>query len=236
MTIERNAQKGYGEQERNVHHTGATLLVALIDAPNQYGCQHDDIDNDARIEEQLEPAAYFGNTWHDAIEHGGYQDGRGHQSEDGSPSSGIRCLLVIIDQYDGWEAEQIQQVHTDAQACEVSYEDEPTPAIRLIGHVFPFQYQPEYHGGKQRGEGIDFTFYCTEPECITETIGKSTYQSATDNDHNLWRTDMVLSFSGDQLPYEVGNGPEKEHDAGATHQGAHVVDHTGHLGSITGKL
>ena len=31
-------------------------------------------------------------------------------------------------------------------------------------------------------------------------------------------------------------GPEKEHDAGTTHQGAHVVDHTGHLGSITGNL
>ena len=47
-------------------------------------------------------------------------------------------LLVVIYQYDGRDAEQVEQVNTDAEACHIGDEYQPSVAVRLVGMVFPF--------------------------------------------------------------------------------------------------
>ena len=59
-------------------------------------------------------------------------------------------LLVVIHQYDGRDAEQVEQVNTDAEPRHIGDEHQPSVAVRLVGMVFPFQDKPENHGSKGR--------------------------------------------------------------------------------------
>ena len=107
--------------------------------------------------------------------------------------------------------------------------------MRLVGHVFPFQNQPENDSGKQRGEGVYFTFYGREPECVTECINQCTDQSATHDRDKLSFGDIVF-VSDNQFAYQMGDAPEKEQDTGTAHQCAHVVYHLRYGGYIGGEL
>ena len=100
-------------------------------------------------EEQFEPAAHFHDTRHDAVEYGCYQYARSEQCQQGTFCIGIGHLLVVIHQYDGGQAEQVQQVHADTQTGQVGDENQPAVTVRLVGDVFPLQYEPEYDGSEQ---------------------------------------------------------------------------------------
>lgn len=63
-------------------------------------------------------------------------------------------LLVVINQYDGWDTEQVEQVDTDTQTGHIGDEHKPTIAMRLVGSSH-FQDEPEY-GGKDE-ERINLT-------------------------------------------------------------------------------
>ena len=115
-------------------------------------------------------------------------------------------------------------MNTDTQSRQIGDEDNPTVAVRLVGYVFPFQNQPENNSGKQGGEGIYFTFYGREPECVTECINQCTDQSATHDRDKLSFGDIVF-VSDNQFAYQMGDAPEKEQDTGTTHQGTHVIHH-----------
>ena len=59
-----------------------------------------------------------------------------------------RELLVIVYQHDGRQTQQVQQVDTNGEARHIHDEHQPAVGMRLVGMVFPFQNQPEYHSGK----------------------------------------------------------------------------------------
>ena len=96
--------------------------------------------------------------------------------------------------------------------------------MRLVGHVFPFQNQPENDCGEQGGESVYFTFYSGEPECVAECIYQCTDQPAAHNGDKLPFGNVVL-VGDDKLANQMSNTPEKEQDTGTAHQGAHVVHH-----------
>lgn len=72
---------------------------------------------------------------------------------------GIRSFLIIVNQHDSGQTKQVEQVYADTQTGQVGDEDNPTVAVRLVGYVFPLQYQPENNGGEQGGESVYFAFY-----------------------------------------------------------------------------
>ena len=100
-------------------------------------------------EEQFEPAAHFHDTRHDAVEYGCYQYARSEQCQQGASGIGVGYFLVVVYQYDGGQAEQVQQVHADTQTGQVGNENQPAITVRLVGNVLPFQYEPEYDGSEQ---------------------------------------------------------------------------------------
>ena len=126
-------------------------------------------------------------------------------------------------------------MHTDAEACEISDEDDPAVAVRLVGNVFPLQYQPEYDGGEHRGVGVYFSFDGREPECVAECIGQCAYQSGTHDGDQLSACDGVL-VRDDEFADQVRDAPEEEQDAGAAHQRTHVVDHFGYQCRVVDEL
>ena len=107
--------------------------------------------------------------------------------------------------------------------------------MRLVGHIFPFQNQPEYNGCKEGGESIYFAFYGREPEGVAEGVDQCADQSATHDSDKLSFRDVVLV--GDyQFAYQMGDAPEKEQDTGTAHQGTHIIHQFCHGGHIGGKL
>ena len=243
MSVERDAEHGDGQQEGEVHAGAALLVVAFVDAPDDGGCQQGDVDDHAGVErhsegvdeQQFEPAAHFYDAGYDAVEHRCHQYHRSGECQQGAFSVGARHFLVVVYQYDGRQAEQVEQVHTDAEACEISDEDDPAVAVRLVGNVFPLQYQPEYDGGEHRGVGIYFSFDGREPECVAECIGQCAYQSGTHDGDQLSACEDVL-VRDDEFADQVRDAPEEEQDAGAAHQRTHVVDHFGYQCRVVDEL
>ena len=107
--------------------------------------------------------------------------------------------------------------------------------MRLVGYVFPLQYQPEYDGGEQGREGIYLTFHGAEPEGIAECVGQCAYQAAAHNGNQLSSGDVIFVCNY-EFTHQVGDAPEKEQYAGTAHQGAHVVHHLGNGCCVRSKL
>ena len=126
-------------------------------------------------------------------------------------------------------------MYADTQTGQVGDEDNPTVAVRLVGYVFPLQYQPENNGGEQGGESVYFAFYGREPECVTECINQCTDQSATHHCDKLSFGDIVF-VSDNQFAYQMGDAPEKEQNTGATHEGTHVIHHFSNSCYVGSKL
>ena len=126
-------------------------------------------------------------------------------------------------------------MNTDTQSGQISDQNQPAVAVRLVGYIFPFQNQPEYNGCKEGGESIYFAFYGREPEGVAEGVDQCADQSATHDSDKLSFRDVVLV--GDyQFAYQMGDAPEKEQDTGTAHQCAHVVYHLRYGGYIGGEL
>ena len=107
--------------------------------------------------------------------------------------------------------------------------------MRLIGHLFPFENQPENHSRKQRGIGIHLALYRTEPEGVTKCIGQGAYHTTTHDRDQLPQRDF-RTFVHDDLPSHVCDAPEEEQDRQSTEQGRHTIDHDRHLRRIRGEL
>ena len=84
VSVERNAQQGDAQDERQGHALLVAVLVGLVHAPNEHGGQHEDIDQHARVErhtqgidkQQLEPSAHLHDARHHAIEDHSHQHRR----------------------------------------------------------------------------------------------------------------------------------------------------------------
>ena len=53
-------------------------------------------------------------------------------------------MLVNVNEYYGGDAKEVQQVNTDAQTHDESYQNKPAVAVSIVCTVFPFQYEPEH--------------------------------------------------------------------------------------------
>ena len=122
-------------------------------------------------------------------------------------------------------------MYANGKSCQIGYQDEPTVAVRFVGHLFPLQYQPEYHGCEQRREGIYLTLYSREPEGVAEGVGQCAYQSASHDGNQLAACDARLVLYH-QFAYQVCDAPEQKQDTGSAHQRTHVVHHFGHGGGV----
>ena len=96
-------------------------------------------------------------------------------------------LLIIENQHNGRDAEQIKQMHSNWQPDNISYQDNPTVTIYRIRFILPAKNHPEDQCRKKRRESINFTFYRTEPKCITECICQGSDKSRPQNDDNIHR-------------------------------------------------
>ena len=242
MSVERDAQHGDGQDERNGHTHFVFLRIALVHAPDEAGGQQDDVDDDARVErhaqrvdeQQFEPSAHLHDARHDAVEHHGYQHGRADERQQRAFRIGVGHFLIIVHQHDGGQTEQVQQVDADAEARQIGNQDEPAVGVWLVGHVFPLQDEPEHDGGEQRRERIYLALDGREPERVAERVGQRAHYAATHDGGHLSAGDVVFVLHY-QLAHQVRDAPEEEQDAGAAHQRAHVVHHPCHFRGAGGE-
>ena len=158
LAIEGNTQQGYGKHGRNDDALAVGHLVALVNGPDYHGNQQDDINNESGVErhaagvheEPLKPSAHLHNTGHYAVEHGCHQHHRDDQSYDGTLGRHVFPLLEVINQHDGGQAQQVEQVYADGKAGQVENQHQPAVAVRLVGTVLPLEDEPEHQGRKHR--------------------------------------------------------------------------------------
>ena len=78
MSVERDTEQGNRQDKGDSHARLALLRVTFVNTPDQRCCKQDDIDHYPGVErhsqsvdkQQFEPAAYFHDTRHNAVEHG----------------------------------------------------------------------------------------------------------------------------------------------------------------------
>ena len=128
VSVKRNTQQCDSQQEGKVHPLLAAYGKALVYTPDKAGCQYDDIHNQSCVEresqavdkEQFKPSSYLYDTRNDTVKYGGHQNHGAYQGNQTALEIGIRVLLVIINQYNGRNTQQIQQVYTDRKSCKIS--------------------------------------------------------------------------------------------------------------------
>ena len=241
FAVERNAQHAHtGEIKRHGAHP-----IALERRPQggaDYADQHEDVDDHTTVErqsqhideEKLEPSAHFHDAGHDTIEYGGHQHNAEAECHQRTFEVGIGGFLIIIDQNDGRQAQQIEQVHTDGQTGEVENQHNPAIGVRRVGIVFPFQNEPEHQSREHRRIGVDFALDCGEPEGVAPRVGQSTGHTAGQNGQRL-AEGFDHAVGAKQLTRQMRDAPEQEQDAECREQGAHYIDPVGHLLGTRGK-
>ena len=219
------------------------LGLGFVNGPDDTGYQQEYVDNLTRVErhaqsvdeEQLKPSADGDDAWYDAIEYGGQDNHRDTQGYQRTLEVGIGELAVVINQSDGGQTKQVQQVDTNGETCHVHDQYQPTVAVRLVGLVFPFQDEPEHYSRKGGGVSIDLTLDSREPEGVAEGIEERSHKSGSLDGYQFRQSDILESVY-QQSAYQMGDAPEKEQDTCGRKKGTHDVDHLCHLCGIAGKL
>ena len=187
MAVERYAQHGQSQKEGNVLPLLVQVVIGLIDSPDDDTDEKEDIDNLASIEraaqdvdeEQLEPAAYLYDARDDAIEYGGEDDNGDAKGNEATLKVAFRVvgreLAIIIDQHDGRQAQQVQQVYANGESCHIHDKHQPAVGMGLVGLVLPLEDKPEDDGGEGRRVGIHFTLDSREPEGVAEGIDEGAH-------------------------------------------------------------
>ena len=123
----------------------------------------------------------------------------------------------------------------DGKTRHVGYQHQPAVGMRLVGIVFPLQYEPEHHRGECRRIGINFAFDSREPESVAESVYQCAHHGCPFDGYELAHRD-VFAVAHDELTGEMGDCPEQKHDASCRQQCAHSVHHACHLGRIACKM
>ncbi len=122
-----------------------------------------------------------------------------------------------------------------AEACHVGDEHQPAVAVRLVGVVFPFKYEPEHYCRECRRVGVDLALDSAEPEGVAERINQCAHKAAS-LDGYQFAGSKVLPVLEYQLPREMCDCPEQEHYTRGAKQRAHGVDHECHLRRVACKV
>ena len=137
FAVERNAQHAHTGDIK--HHAKCTIVLeGRPQSGAHHGNQGEDVDDHTAVErqthhvdeEQLEPTAHFHDAGNHTIEHGGHKNHAENEGNERTFQIGIGPFLVIVDQDDGGQAQQIEQVHADGQAGEVENQHNPAIGVR----------------------------------------------------------------------------------------------------------
>ena len=215
---EGNTEQGYAE---HVEEGGALAVEGRCapDSGQHDGYQDKDVDYHARVEgklevvheEPLEPTAYLHDARHNAVEHGGHKEHGDGEGNERTLGRGVGLAAVVVDEGNGGQTEQVQQVNADGKAREVEDEHEPTVGVGLVGVFLPLQDEPEYQCREHRGIGIDFPLHGGVPEGVAPGIGQGSRKTAGHDEHGLLPR-LHHAVVGNQHAGEVGDGPEEEED------------------------
>ena len=82
-------------------------------------------------------------------EHEGYEYKTDAQSDERLHTIGHGLLLIEVNEYNGGETEEVEQVHTDRKPREVENQHQPAVATGFVGMVFPLENQPEYDSSQE---------------------------------------------------------------------------------------
>ena len=104
----------------------------------------------------------------------------------------ILPAAVVEHEHQRGDGQQVQEVHSNAEAHKESYQHYPAARMRLVSVVVPHGHGPEHKGSEERGHRIDFTLDRGEPECVGEAIYEGTYKAGTNYRYCL-RDGVTLS-------------------------------------------
>ena len=189
----RNTDQCKSQEGRDVLQFLVASDIALVDSPKGRSHQQSNVDDQSRVErqtqnideEQLKPAAHSDNARDDAVENGSYQHKRHQEGDQRTLQLDVGETSIAVDQHDGRQTQQVEQVYANAQTCHIENEYQPTVGMRLIGMIFPFQYQPKHDSGERRRVGINLTFHSGEPECVTPCVDQSAHNTTGLNGDGL---------------------------------------------------
>ena len=151
------------------------------------------------------------------------QDHRGHHQRGQDPVAGDLELAEVIDERDGGDAEQVQQVHPDAQAHQVGDQDQPACVVGLVGHALPLQDGPEHDGREEGGQGVHLALHGAEPEAVAPGVGQGAHHAAPDHGQAL-PEGQLRSVPRGHLVGHVRDAPEQEQDGEGAGQCTEHVD------------
>ena len=172
---------------------------------------------------------------HDTVEHSGHQHDADAQCEKRTFEVGFGGLLVVVDQHNGGQAEEVEEVDTDGESGEVEDEHQPAVGMGGVGIVLPLEDEPEHQGGEHRGVGIDFAFHGRKPERVAPRVGQSARHAASQDGEGLCGG-LHDAISADELTRQMGDAPEEKQDAEGRKEGTHHVDPVGHLRGVGGQM
>ena len=238
---ERNAEQKH--RQRVQHHNECTHIFR--GAPNSSkhnGNQQENVDDKTRVEththhvdkEEFKPATHFDNAGNHTIEHGHHQQHRYAQRTERTRRVGVGFFLEIIDQSDGRQAKQIEQVDADGEAGEIEYQYQPTVGMRLVGMVFPFQDKPKHQGGEHGRVAINFALNGRKPERVAPCIGQGTSQAGSHDEHRLPSVGHDAVFAH-QFAGQMRDGPKEKQNTEGRQKGRHHIDAHGNVLRIAGE-
>ena len=105
-------------------------------------------------EQQFDRTGQGDEPGYQAVEHKQQDAERNQQGADGAPKGVFFEFAEIIDQHDGRDGQQVEQVDADGDTHQVGDPDEVTVAAGLVGVVFPFENQPKDNRSQKRRVGI----------------------------------------------------------------------------------
>ena len=139
----------------------------------------------------------------------------------------VLTAAVVEHEHEGGDRQEVEQVHTYAQAHQEGNEHYPAVRMRGVGGVVPLCHGPEDHGREKAGHGIHFTFHRAEPEGVGEAVHQGTDKAGA-NDGNCLSDGVAFIFAGSDEPLrEPHYGEIQEQDGERADDGVHGVHRHG---------
>ena len=221
-------------KQRTQGAVGGGGLIGLPDAKGQQGQDEEEIEDGAGVEreaqhidgKEFDLACQLDEAGDHAIEDEGDDEHREQECTEGALEFGIGLLLEVIDQHDGGDAEQVEEVHTDGEADDVGQQDDITVTLDARTAALPFEDEPEDESRHERREGIDLGLDSREPERVGPRIDQGTHHAGEEDGDGLGPGHVVqrLVVAADDLAGKRGDGPEEEENGTSREEGRHAVD------------
>ena len=240
---ERHARKHQAQAEAPLDGLGVRLAVKRAYSPYEHSHQQDGIDEDAHVvrhaedidKQQFEPLGHHHESGHETVEDQSHDRERHQQGDQRPLGRHILAFLVIVDEHDGRDAQQIEQVHGDGHADHIGDKYQVSVAMGLVGAVLPLEYEPEHQRRTERREGVDLALDGREPERVAPRVGQRAAKAAGEDQRHLPPGHGRGIVGHYQPPDQMSHGPEQQQDGRRRQQGRHRVDGNGRIGYVVAE-